>query len=261
MNAEPLTPDGRLAPAPGLAAGLAAAGILTVADALARATCVRDLPDRSNHVLELDGARLFVKRSKPRGFFRRAPNPPPEAAALARLRAAGIPCARLAFSGVDRRLGALTATFDLAPARPLDDVLRERRLDAARTAALLRGVVDVVARLHDAGLALRDLYANQIFVRPEGGEVALMDAERLVQHRGGLNRWVEKDLAGLAASVPPELLPPPLRGRMIVRYIYMRNLPISSTLRRFVARVRPWAERIRARAPRTPVGARARPRP
>lgn len=261
MTAGRLKPDGQLVPAPALAARLAAAGILTVADALARATCVRDLPDRSNHVLELEAARLFVKRTKPRGLLRRAPNPPPEAAALARLTAAGVPCARLAFAGVDRRLGAVTATFDLAPARPLDDVLRERRLSIPATAALLRAVVDVVARLHDAGLALRDLYANQIFVRPESGEVALMDAERLVAHPGGLNRRVEKDLAGLAASLPPALVPSPLRGRMIARYIHTRNLPMQATLRRFEARLKPWSERIRARAPRTPVGARARPLP
>lgn len=263
MVPAPLAADGALRIAPALAAACAAAGIARVADVLARARLVRDLSDRSNHELVLGGVRLFVKRTKPRGLWRRAPNPPPEAAALARLAAAGVPCARVALEGVDPRLGALTATFDLAPARALDQLLAlpalEGGLPPASQAAVFAALVRVVARLHDAGLALRDLYANQVYVDPARASVTLLDAERLVAHGGGLNRWVVKDLAGLGASLPVSALSEAARGRLIARYIHTRNLPLRRSLGWLGPRVRRKSERIRAHVPRTPVGAVARP--
>jgi hypothetical protein len=123
-------PDGRLVGAPEVLGPLEAAGVRTVADVLLRADAVRDLPDRSNHELVVRGARYFVKRTKPQGLFRRVPDPPPEARGLALLAVAEVPAARVAFVGRDKKHGAVTGTFDLAPARPLDQWLKPGVLPA-----------------------------------------------------------------------------------------------------------------------------------
>ena len=67
-----MTDDGRLEGPPDVLARLAAAGIGTVAEVLARAESVRDLPDRSNHVLRIGGEVFHVKRSRRRGPSREA---------------------------------------------------------------------------------------------------------------------------------------------------------------------------------------------
>ncbi len=253
----PLKADGRLVPDPALARRLAAGGLHTVAQALERSTLVRDLAERSNHELVLGEQRLFLKLAKPQGWRGLVENPPAEAAALARLAAAGVPAARVAFAGVDPRRGALTATYDLEPARPLDAWLEAGGLAHPGALALLRAGVAVVARLHEAGYVLRDLYANQLHADAAQGRVSLIDAERLQEHPGGWNRRVAKDLARLAASLPPRLLPPRVCALLFVQYNKMRNLPIQKMFRRFDLEVAPRVRRIRERRPRTPVGAGA----
>ncbi len=105
---------------------LRAGGVRTVQDVLEKSTCVRDLTTRANRVLEVDGLRIFVKHAKKAKRAR-------EAEALAKLQGARVPTAAPAFSGVDSDLGAVTGTLDLAPARPLDDLLHEGALSAAQT--------------------------------------------------------------------------------------------------------------------------------
>jgi len=252
-------------PAPGAlrfwhpsSAGVLTKGIATVADVLAHAECVRDLRDRSNHVLVVGEQRYFVKRTKPR-LFRRLPAEPPEARGLTLLAAAGVPCARVAFTGRDPRLGCLTATFDLAPARPLDDLLREGAFGEARLELLLEPLAELVARLHAAGLHHKDLYLNHLYADPPSGRLALIDAERVARHRGALGRHEVKDLAALEASGTPGLWTPARRERFLARYLAERGLP-PGALEPLTARVLAKAARIRAHLPRTPVGEAARPR-
>ena len=47
-----------------LIARLARAGVRTVGDVLERAECIRDLPDRSNHVLSAGELTVHVKCAK-----------------------------------------------------------------------------------------------------------------------------------------------------------------------------------------------------
>lgn len=60
----------------------------------------------------------------------------------------------------------------------------------------------LVARLHRAGFAHRDLYLDNVFHDPELG-LGLLDCERVFRSSGLRQRWVVKDLAALQASAGP----------------------------------------------------------
>ncbi|MFM8980969.1 MAG: lipopolysaccharide kinase InaA family protein [Planctomycetia bacterium] len=247
-----------------LAAAARAEGVGSVADVLDRAEYVRDLPQRSNHVLRLAGCVLHVKRAKPRGFLRRVPREDPEARGLARLAAAGIPCAQALLWGRDRRLGTLVATADLAPARPLDALLAEGWSPPGGPGALAGALAGLAARLHDAGLHHRDLYLNHLYADPAAGagalRLVLIDAERVGRHRARLGRRVRKDLACLLASGPAAWWEPARAAQLVENYLAGRRLPAGLGAR-LLPRLLRKAARIRGRTPRTPVGEAARPRP
>ena len=88
------------------------------------------------------------------------------------------------------------------PAGPRQSPRRDRDLDE-----LIRTVADLARRFHAAGYNHRDFYCGHFFVRePEAGrfEIRLIDLQR-VQHRRCLRRrWIVKDLAQLAWSLPGE---------------------------------------------------------
>jgi hypothetical protein len=164
------------------------------------------------------------------------------------------------FTGVDRRLGSVTGTLDLAPARPLDRLLAEGALRGRLRRRLLRDLAAAVARMHAAGLHHRDLYLNHVFAdaSADPARFAVIDCERVGRHRRRLSRWVVKDLAALETSAPPEAT---ARERLafLVAYLRARGLP-RRVLRRLARRVLLKARRMRGHVPRTPVGDAA-PRP
>jgi hypothetical protein len=254
----PLPPDGRLVGAPDVLAALASIGVGRVADVLARGTCVRDLPERSNWELAAGDLRLFGKLTKRRGWLRRVPARPPEAAGLLRLKAVDVPCARIAAVGRDAALGALTLTHDLAPLVPLDDLLAGGLAPHPRD-RLLAALARLAARLHDARLHHADLYLNHVYADAATGRLALIDAERVASHRGLLGRAVVKDLAALDSSLPASL-GAHARGRLLLRYLLARGLPARGLAAPLGRRIARKSARIRAHLPRTPVGAAARPR-
>lgn len=246
-------PVGRLEGPPDVLAALAADGVATVADVLARADGVRDLRGRSNHLLRAGGLVVHVKRGK-RGRVSR------EARAIEALASLGVPVARLAFRGSDRRLGNVAGTIDLAPARPFDDLLRERAIGPEQADAAFRGLAEAVARLHDAKLDHRDLYLNHVFVNPSSptADVTLIDVERVRRHHGLLGRAVVKDLAAIHASIPPGLRSCAAQTRFLVHYLRSRRFPVRMLLGPLLHRIVRKADAIRSHVPRTPVGPAAR---
>ena len=235
-------------------ARLAATDVRTAEDVLQRSECIRDLPDRSNHLLRAGDLVIHVKR-------RKGAREPREAAALERVAAVGVPTPVLAFAVVDPMHGALTGTLDLAPAEPLDDLLR-RGLDAGQRAAALSALADLVAALHDAGLHHRDLYLCHVFARFDEAcaTLTLIDLERVGRHRKVLGRRVVKDLAALRSSVPAGTTTAEERAAFLSRYLERRGLDLGDARReRLERRIRRKSERIRAHVPRTPVGDAARP--
>lgn len=236
------------------------AGIRGVADVLARAECVRDLPDRANLRLRVGPLLVHVKHRK-----RRWGRPAPQDVEGARVRWAaslGVPAPPLVFRGEDARLGAVAGTKDLAPARPLDDLLREGALaPAARLTAMIRLAI-ALARLHEAGAHHRDLYLNHVYADPALDDplVAIIDWDRSGRHRFPYGRWVVKDLAALLSSIPPGSVTDREQVDFLVRYLGMRGRGVDASSRRLARRVARKAARMRAHVPRTPVGEAARPR-
>jgi tRNA A-37 threonylcarbamoyl transferase component Bud32 len=245
---------GGLDGAPEALEALARAGIVTVGDLVSRARCVRSLPDRENLVLELAGRRAFVKRGR-----RARVGPPAELEGLRAAEAAGVPVPRVLAHGRDAARGEVVATEDLAPARPLDEVLRAGLLPPAGLRQLWADLAHAVARLHDAGIHHRDLYLNHVFVDPARAHplVAVIDWDRAARHRRRLGRRVVKDLAALEASAAA-LVSPAARLRFLARYAAHRGLARAAS-RRLLGRVVRKARRIQRHVPRTPVGEAARP--
>jgi hypothetical protein len=176
--------------------------------------------------------------------------------------AAGVPVPPLVFHGADERLGVVTGTRDLGPARPLDDLLREGRLDGVpRLTALIRLSI-AVARLHAQGLHHRDLYLNHVYADPRRDDplVAIIDWDRCGRHRLPYGRWVVKDLAALLSSIPPGTVTDREQIDFLVRYLGMRGRGVTTSSRRLARRIARKAARLRAHVPRTPVGEAARPR-
>lgn len=241
--------------APGFAAGLASEGIASVADVLARSACVRDLPSRSNHLLRVAGLAIHVKRTK--GARASA-----EATVIGRARAAGVPTARVAFVGADPEAGAIVGTIDLAPARPLDDLLREGAIARSLRAALSGRLARAVAALHGAGLFPRDVYLNHVYVDPAVGaaSLALIDLERAIEPRWMPGRAARRDLAALLSSVPAGTVSRSELRRFLVRYFRARGLdPRTELAAGWVVAIERKARDIRGHVPGTPVGDAARP--
>jgi tRNA A-37 threonylcarbamoyl transferase component Bud32 len=236
---------------------LADDGIVAVEDVLRRAEGVRDLEARANYRLWAGGLLVHVKRGKRR--FGRRPRAA-EAEAIQTARRAGVPTARLLFWGLDPRHGAVTGTLDLAPARPLDALLKEGRVPGTARRRLLVALARAVARLHGAGLHHRDLYLNHVFADPlsDPPRLWLIDLERLGRHRRALSRWVVKDLAALEATARGAGVSGAERRRFLLAYLDARGLGRARAARPLLARIERKARRILAHVPRTPVGAAAR---
>ena len=233
---------------------LATAGIRSVTDVIARSECVRDLPDRSNHRLAVGGAVFHVKRRKSRRASR-------EAAALAAARGAGVSVPTVAFEGLDPREGSVVGTGDLAPARPMDDLIREGRLVGPPLAAAFRSLAEAAAALHGARYHHHDLYLNHVYVDPAAAaRVTLIDLERMTRHHGALGGGVVKDLAAIEASVPAGATSCKARARFLAHYLRARGVPVRRLLGPLMHRVVKKAAKIRDHVPKTPVGDAARPR-
>lgn len=259
MSLDPAGPG--LQVVPELRAHFAAAGISTVSRVLECAECVRDLPDRSNHILRLGSTVIHIKRTKHASVSA-------EAEAIAIAREIGIATAEIALIGVDERIGALLGTFDLAPARPLDELLREGRIPPHRRKAILYGLATAVGRLHARGCFPRDLYLNHAFVEanPDPATdpvigcavVTLIDLERMRLPRLLRERAAARDLAALRSSVPDEYVSTAERWRFLESY-FPPGTADRRRMTRMAARIEAMALRIRRHVPRTPVGDAARP--
>lgn len=251
-----MTVPGALSGPEDVLARLKAAGIATVAEVLERAEAVRDLNDRSNHVLRAGADTIFVKRTKSR-------KPSPEATALATAASAGVPVPPLAFHGVDPKAGAVVGTFDLSPRRPLDDLLREGALSPAQAEAAMSSLMEAVARLHKAHVGHRDLYLAHVYADPAAKrpDVVLIDWQRLWPLHGPLGSRVVKDLAAIESSIPDGTVPCKARARHLAHYLRSRGFPVRTLLGPLMRRVAKKAAKIRAHVPKTPVGESARPKP
>jgi hypothetical protein len=197
--------------------------------------CWRAMPQRENWRFDLsDGqggsCRVYVKKHRVRrrrSWLRAAWGRPPAATPartemenVARLRQAGIESMRVIALGerfhVDGLVESILVTEELRGFRELQFFLpqrfarrgsmitrgRNRDLDS-----LIRRIAEVARKFHETGYNHRDLYAGHFFVRePSAGEfeIRLIDLQRVQHRRRFRRRWLVKDLAQLAWSLPAE---------------------------------------------------------
>ncbi len=242
--------------------------ISSMAELIASSSCIRDIDDRANYECEAslpDGTRLtlHLKLRKPqRGLFRsKAPGTALEAEGIHAARRVGVRVPTLVCSGVDKKLGALTMTRAVEAGVPLDQLVRERRLNRSQRRATLFHLARAAAALHNAGLHHRDLYLNHIYVDPhqDHPEPTIIDWERYGEHKGAMGRYVVKDLAALLASALDAGVRRTNRLRFLSSYMTYRHLSIDAYGALLLQKVEAKAERIRAHVPKTPVGDAARP--
>jgi len=172
---------------------------------------------RRTAAFERGGRRFYVKTHAGVGWGEIAKNwlqgkravvdAATEARALERCAARGVPAPRLVAWGVAGVNPAARRSFvvteELAGAERLSAVLaREAPLAPAERRALARRLGELVARLHAAGLAHRDLYLDHVFVRGARGEAELflLDLHRALPGASARERWRVKDLSALYAS-------------------------------------------------------------
>ena len=199
--------------------------------------CWRSMPDRENWCFDLsDGkgrsCRVYLKKHHVRGWrsWLRAtlglpPHPTPariEMENVARLRDVGIESMRVIAMGEKFHPDGLVESFlmteELAgflelpfflPQRFAPDsrqMTRGRNRDLDR---LICRVAEIVRALHRGGYNHRDLYSGHFFVRePIAGEfeIRLIDLQRVQRRRRFRRRWLVKDLAQLAWSLPADCI-------------------------------------------------------
>src|SRR5690606_1313671 len=206
-------------------------------------TPLRRLATRENWRLELADSSgkvttLYLKKHRVRSLANqlralfRLPYPPSparlEAKRTAELASLGVPTMTVVAYAERLRLdGTLTAAFlteELHGFEQLDLFLSNRFRDSSDP-ALRQLVVEVAAtaaRFHGLGFNHRDFYSCHFFVKerkdpgcestppdemPSRFDVHLIDLQRVQHWPVGLRRrWVVKDLAQLAYSVPPRLV-------------------------------------------------------
>jgi heptose I phosphotransferase len=132
-----------------------------------------------------------------------------EVRALERCAALAIPTPRLAAWGVRGANPATRRSFvvteALGPSRRLSEAVASAGragVGRARRRALARALGGLVARLHGARMAHRDLNLDHVFelAGPEGPSLALLDLHRALSVALRFERWRAKDLAALHAS-------------------------------------------------------------
>lgn len=110
-------------------------------------------------------------------------------------------------------------------------------------------VAELVRRLHAQRLMHRDLNFAHVFCgdpRDGGGELTLIDVERMFEARWRRRRWIVKDLAALLASSPVEI-----SDRVALRFLrnYLRGRR-PFLWRSWARAIRRKADRIGGRTPR-----------
>jgi heptose I phosphotransferase len=219
--------------------------------------CLRALNDRENWRFELphaQGARgVFLKRhhvrtcqSWLRAKLRLGPGETPgrlEVENVDRLVDAGIDVMDVLAFGErlhsDGRMESFLLTHALEGYVELQHFLRRRfpprdpcciRSADAELDRLLGQLADIVRRFHQAGFNHRDLYCCHFFVRePERGrfEIRMIDLQRVQHRQRARGRWLIKDLAQLAWSVPRDRVSCTQRLAFMRRYLGIDRLGVN----------------------------------
>lgn len=114
---------------------------------------------------------------------------------------------------------------EAAEGLPLDDLLVSES-NPCRRRKLIREAAELVARLHQAGLAFPDLFGRHIFVTwtEAGPQLKLIDVYRIESHRRVSLKLRARDLAALNISVPRYALTKSERIRFLRAYCSTKSV-------------------------------------
>jgi len=148
-----------------------------------------------------------------------------EAELLKQLAAAGLPAPRWIAHGEDGRGRAFLLVEELTGWVELRRLFRDTQLSRIDRTRLAGQIARGVAALHEAGFHNPDLSAKHVFVRPETGEVALLDWQSASSGEGGIPfTAMFPQLAALHASLADHLATP--RERLRFLGVYRRAMGI-----------------------------------
>ena len=129
--------------------------------------------------------------------------------------------------------------FDFAP--PLSrEILKRKR-------ALIQGVAELSARLHNAGFNHKDLYLTHIlakFDKAGGYDLKLIDLQRVEHRTTGRRRWLVKDISALNYSSPVEIITRTDKLRFYKAYV--NRVKLNKDDRAFIKSVLAKTERVAA---------------
>jgi heptose I phosphotransferase len=206
------------------------------------------------------GMNLYVKKHMRLSWWQRkfaaakTFQGPSEQANIERVAALGVRVPETIFAGADgaATCASLFATRALDGYSPLHlyiaGPLAKLSADARRRRkqALVRRLVDIGRRLHDARLYHRDFYLCHFYLRDDadcedGFDLVLIDLGRLLESR--LSRWKIKDLAGLLFSSEVAGVTRTDRMRFFKQYVGIAKLDAGA--KRLARRIEAKAERYR----------------
>jgi len=215
---------------------------------------------RETFLWELGSRRVVVKRTL--GAGRTRPSGRREHEVLLALRADGIPVPQ-AISWCHERGSLLRGSArSIVVMEHVEhrENLRERlaTANAAERQVLAGELLDVVARLHEAGWYHRDLYLQHFLVacprKAIGPPLVLIDVGRARREKNPRRRWFVKDLAALLVSCPAAV-PGRERLRFLSAYLARRGIRERAVRRAWARRVLAKAARMGAHVPRDERGA------
>ena len=127
--------------------------------------------------------------------------------------------------------------------RKLPDFFYQERTgkNLKRRKAFIEGLADFVKRFHDTGFRHCDLYFSHIFLG-EGGELYLIDLQRVFKPLVLKERFRVKDIAQLYYSAPAQYFSRADRLRFYLRYTGRGKLTCAD--KRFIQKVNNRARRI-----------------
>jgi heptose I phosphotransferase len=202
---------------------------------------VRVLPGRRLVTQGLwQGRAVFAKVFQEPRLRRRRRHFQRELSGLQALHRAGIPAPDILYSGASlREHWPVLLLQAIEPARPLLEAWN-RDWDATQRRYWLGRLVDLLARLHGAGLVQADLHLGNFLI--SGDQLYTLDGDAIRAPRGGVGRSAALDnLALLFAQLYPEY--DTWLDELLPRYVRGRGWADVPALVRFERRVRRLRER------------------
>jgi hypothetical protein len=211
-------------------------------------TIVRSVPGRSTVRLEI-GRVVYLKRYEPAYYaiWQRLTGIHDEARheweMIHTLRAHGFRTAAPVACG-RQGLRSFLITAEIEGGVPADEQMR--RLNPRQRRRLVVDLAELTRRFHGAGFIYKDYYLSHIFVA--GGELYLIDLQRVVGPRAFRRRWLIKDLG--TACYSAELAGATRADLMKAYKVCFPTKRLAESDKRLICKILRRAARLHSRSPK-----------